>query len=421
MYKLYFKQAIATLRENPLVSFLTILGTALAVSMMLVLVLVYQVRTASFSPVSERNRLLYLELIEGLNEKGHGYFGGGAMGQRVVRECFYPMTTPEYTTAVANSTRAKRTDVPGVKTVRDCDVRYVDVAFWNVFDFHFIAGKPFDEAAFNAAIPVAVISDKVAREFFGTTEVVGQTIQLDFVNYTIQGVVSSVSKAVDEAYGEIWAPYTVNKDIMSNDFVEGIGGQLVVFFLAKSTADFDKIRQEAQSRIENFNSGQAEFKANIWKQPITNLQRMFYFVPGDRMHGIFSGMMMLAALFLLLPIFNLLGIVISQNQKRRPEIGLRKAFGATTSKIVRQLLIENFIITMIGGIIGIFLSILFFFIAKDGLLERPDVTLRPDMILKPDFFLISLAVCLFINLLSTAIPAWRTARAQVTESLNANI
>lgn len=418
---LYFKQAIAGMKENPLVSFLIILGTALSVSMMMVLVLVYQVRTASFSPVSERNRLLYLELIEGLNEQGHGYFGGGAMGQRVVQECFYPMTTPEYTTGVAGSTRIKRTDVPGVKTVRDCDVRYVDASFWDVFDFRFITGKPFDEVTFKAARPVVVISDKVAREFFGTTDVVGETIQLDFVSYTIQGVVGSVSKAVDEAYGEIWAPYTLNSEIMANDFVEGIGGQLVVFFLAKSPADFDKIKQEAQSRIENFNSGQTEFKANIWKQPITNLQRMFYFVPGDRMHGIFSGMIALTTLFLFLPIFNLLGIVISQNQKRRPEIGLRKAFGATTYSIVRQLLIENFIVTLMGGIIGIFLSFFFFFIAKDGLLERPDVTLQPDIILKPEFFLISLTVCLLINMLSTAIPAWRTARAQVTESLNANI
>lgn len=419
--KQYFKQAIASIRENPLVSFLTVLGTALSVAMMMVLVLVYQVRTASFSPVSERNRLLYLELIEGLNEKGHGYFGGGPLGLRVVRECFYPMTTPEQITAVSSGTTSKRTSVPGVKTVRECDVRLVDASFWKVFDFRFIDGTPFSEESFNSAIPVAVISDRVAREFFGSTEVAGQTIQLDFVDYKIQGIVASVSKAVDEAYGEIWIPYTVNKNLMTGDFTEGIGGQLHVYFLAKSTRDFDKIRQEAQSRVENFNSGQAEYKANIWKQPITSTQQMFYFVQQDRPHGNLTGMAMLAALFLLLPIFNLLGIMISQIQKRRPEVGLRKAFGATIPTIVNQILAENFVITLIGGVAGLCLSILFFYIAKDGLLERSDVTLRLNMILKPAFFLITLGVCMLINLLSTALPAWRTARLEVHESLNASI
>lgn len=419
--KAYFKQAIASIRENPLVTFLTILGTALSVSMMMVLVLVYQVKTASFSPVSERHRLLYLELIEGLNEKGHGYFGGGPLGHRVVHECFYPMGTPENITAVSAQTHSKRTSVPGVKTVRECDIRLVDASFWKVFDFRFMSGAPFTEEFFNSAMPVAIISDQVAREFFGTTEVAGKTIQLDFVDYTVQGVVASVSKAVNEAYGEIWIPYTVNKSLMTGDIVEGIGGQLHVYLLAKSPADFNKIRQEAQSRMESFNSGQSQYKANIWKQPISSAQRMFYFVQGDRAHGNASGMLMLASLFLFLPIFNLLGIMISQIQKRRPEMGLRKAFGATVSKIVKQVLIENFIITLIGGIIGLCLSILFFYIAKDGLLERSDVTLRLNMILKPAFFLITLIICMLINLLSTAIPTWRTARLQATESLNANV
>lgn len=419
--KQYFIQAIASIRENPLVAFLTILGTALSVAMMMVLVLVYQVKTASFSPVSERNRLMYLELIEGLNEKGHGYFGGGALGHRVIRECFYPMSTPEEITAVSAQPRTKRTAVPGIKTVRECDIRFVDASFWKVFDFRFINGAPFTEASFNSAIPVAVISNKVAREFYGTTDVIGKTIQLDYVDYTIQGVVNSVSEAVDEAYGEIWIPYSVNKDIMTSDFVEGIGGQLRVYILAKSPADFDKIRQEAQSRIESFNSAQAEYKANIWKQPISSIQRMFYFVPGDRAHGNVTGMLLLAALFLFLPIFNLLGIMISQIQKRRPEMGLRKAFGATIPKIVKQILAENFIITIIGGIAGLCLSVLFFYIAKDGLLERPDVTLQPGMIFKPVLFLVALLFCMLINLLSTAIPAWRAAQLHVTESLNANI
>ncbi|MDL2209100.1 ABC transporter permease [Parabacteroides sp. OttesenSCG-928-O15] len=420
MYRQYVKQAFASLWENPLASFLTILGTALSVAMIMVLVLVYQVKTSSFSPVSERHRMLYIPIIEGLNSDRAG-FGGGGLGIRIIRECFYPMTTPEAITAVSNQVVQRRTSVPGVKLVRECDVRQTDAAFWKVFDFRFISGAPITEEIFRSAIPAAIINDRVARQFFGTTDVVGQTLQLDFIDFTIHGVVHSVSEAVTEAYGEIWIPYSLNKTLLQGDMAEGIGGQLELCILARSSADFDAIRQEAQNRITAFNAGQKEFKANIWKQPITSVQKLFYFIQGDRMHGNFSGMLALAALFLFLPVFNLLSIIISQIQKRRAEIGIRKAFGATNTTITRQILIENLLITCIGSLIGLCLSVLFFYIAKDSLLERNDINLQLHMVVKPSLFLFTVAVCLVINLLSAGIPAWRASRAEVADSLHSNI
>ena len=202
MYKQYFKQAIAGLRENPLVGFFTILGTVLAVATMMILVLTYQIKTASFSPVSERDRMLYIDVIEGLNKDNVGYSGGG-MGYNIVQQCFYKMTIPEVVTAVTSNVTQKQASVQGNKKIRECDVRGTDVNFWKVFDFHFINGTSYTESMFASAMPVAVISDKVAREFFGTTDVAGKTIQLDYVDYKVLGVVASVSDAVSEAYGEI--------------------------------------------------------------------------------------------------------------------------------------------------------------------------------------------------------------------------
>ncbi len=417
MYKQYFKQAIVGLRENPLVGFFTILGTVLAVATMMILVLTFQIKTASFAPVSERGRMLYVNVIEGLNKDNVGYSGGG-MGYNIVQQCFYKMSTPEVLTAVTSNVTQKQTSVQGNKKIRQCDVRETDANFWKVFDFRFLNGTSYTESMFTSAMPVAVISDKVAREFFGTTEAAGKTIQLDYVDYRVLGVVASVSDAVSEAYGEIWAPFSLNDGIMKTDIAEGIGGDLQLCILAKSKSDFDAIRQEAQSRIATFNSGQKEFKANIWKQPITSIQRMFYYVQGDHLDGNFSGMLSLAALFLFLPIFNLLGIMFSQIKKRSSEIGLRKAFGATSPKIIGQLIIENFAITFIGSIIGVGVSILFLYLAKDSLLGYPDVNVHLSMILKPTLFVAAILVCLLINILSTILPAWRIAKAEIVESLN---
>ncbi|MDR2810252.1 MAG: ABC transporter permease [Tannerellaceae bacterium] len=417
MYLQYIKQALYSLRENPLVSLLTVLGTALSVAMIMVLVLIYQTQTAAYAPVSNRGRILYITEIKGemINATPQWH---SSLGSRVVRECFYPMQTPQKIAAAANAADQMRASSPGVKRVRDANVRAVDAAFWQVFDFRFLAGAPFTEEMFRSATPVVVVSEALARTFFGQTDAVGQTLSLDFVDYTIVGVVNNVSEAVQEVYAEAWTPYTLHREIMNKDGAEGICNRLCLYLLAESTSHFDDIRRECTQRLEAFNGGQKEWKATIWSQPLTSTQRMFYNTSESRMRGVFSGMLLLALMFFFLPVCNLLGIVFSQIRKRGPEIGIRKAFGATNRTIVAQILWENLFVTLLGGLTGLLLSFLFFYLTKDSLLERRDVTLQAGMMLQPFLFLTAIGVCLLINLAAAGIPARRMARTAITDSLN---
>ena len=50
MYKQYIKQAVQMLRENTLVSIISISGTALAIAMVLVMVLVFQIKSTGYAP-----------------------------------------------------------------------------------------------------------------------------------------------------------------------------------------------------------------------------------------------------------------------------------------------------------------------------------------------------------------------------------
>ena len=52
--KTYFKQAWRLLKENRLLSMVSILGTALAICLVMVIVIVWQVRTAGFKPETHR-------------------------------------------------------------------------------------------------------------------------------------------------------------------------------------------------------------------------------------------------------------------------------------------------------------------------------------------------------------------------------
>ena len=63
MYKIYLKQAWALLKENKLLSGVSIFGTALAICMIMVIVILYVVNTASFKPEVNRGRTCYITTV----------------------------------------------------------------------------------------------------------------------------------------------------------------------------------------------------------------------------------------------------------------------------------------------------------------------------------------------------------------------
>lgn len=63
MYKIYFKQAWQMLMQNRFISIIAILGTALAIMMILVIVMADTVQNADAAPESNRSRTLYIEFL----------------------------------------------------------------------------------------------------------------------------------------------------------------------------------------------------------------------------------------------------------------------------------------------------------------------------------------------------------------------
>ena len=59
MIKQYYKQALAQLRQHPLISIIGIVGTALSIFLIMLVVMMQQVKVAPFSPESNRNRFLH--------------------------------------------------------------------------------------------------------------------------------------------------------------------------------------------------------------------------------------------------------------------------------------------------------------------------------------------------------------------------
>ena len=81
-------------------------------------------------------------------------------------------------------------------------ISYTDTAFWKIFQFDFQQGGPFSRRLSLSGIRDAVISESVALALFGTDQVVGREMKLDFIVYNICGVVKDVSRFASKAWAE---------------------------------------------------------------------------------------------------------------------------------------------------------------------------------------------------------------------------
>ena len=87
-------------------------------------------------------------------------------------------------------------------------VKYTDPAFFRIFQFSFLAGKPFSQADFESGIMNAVVGEDLARRLFGTTEVVGKTFSLNYTDCRIVGVVKDASFLTRDSFAQLYLPYT---------------------------------------------------------------------------------------------------------------------------------------------------------------------------------------------------------------------
>jgi putative ABC transport system permease protein len=130
-------------------------------------------------------------------------------------------------------------------------------------------------------------------------------------------------------------------------------------------------------------------------------------------------------LLLLIPAINLSGMTHSRMKKRMSEIGVRKAFGATRKELLGQVLYENFVYTILGGLLGLVLSYLSVIFMKtlllsnlmDGYLSGTS-SLNVAMLFRPSVFLYAFIFCLLLNLMSAGIPAWKSSRTKIVNALN---
>jgi putative ABC transport system permease protein len=121
-------------------------------------------------------------------------------------------------------------------------------------------------------------------------------------------------------------------------------------------------------------------------------------------------------LFMWLPAMNLISINISRIFERSSEIGVRKAFGASSRSLVGQFVLENVLLCVLGGVVALALSWV-------ALRAIGDAGLIPyaHFVLNLRLFAIGLGLAAFFGVLSGVYPAWRMSRMHPVLALRGSV
>lgn len=427
MIKLYFKQALHLLKENKLLSSISIIGTALAIAMIMVIVITLRATIAPFAPESYRDRMLIFRYAGFQYKANENWQSNGPVSYKTAKACFKEMTTPETVSITSSFSETMLAAKPAGEKV-SCSVLQVDDDFWKVFKFDFLSGYPFDKATFDAGATKAVISEDIARQLFGTSDVVGKTFLLNHSAYMICGVVRPVSKLARYAYAQIWIPLSSTDAFTASWSEYGIMGMVSVYILAKSQDDFPAIRMETERLRDRYMEGYPDYELLYRDQPDT------YFVAAQRYSAnnppavkqAVRQYIITLIILLIVPAVNLSGLTLSRMRKRLSEIGVRKAFGAPRHELMMQVLSENMLYSLLGGVLGLilsygatfFLGSMLFSIDFMGNGVTDLRTMCMDLLFDPVVFLLAFFACFALNLLSAAIPAWRVTRTNIVDAIN---
>ena len=99
MIKQYIPQALAQLRQHPIISAVSIIGTALAIFLIMLVVMMQQVKTAPFAPESNRDRFLHVKYMSLTNKSwGESSSSNGPMSVQTAKELYASLKTPEAVT-----------------------------------------------------------------------------------------------------------------------------------------------------------------------------------------------------------------------------------------------------------------------------------------------------------------------------------
>ncbi|MGC1655521.1 MAG: ABC transporter permease [Candidatus Acidiferrales bacterium] len=297
----------------------------------------------------------------------------------------------------------------------------VSANFFDVLGVHPILGRGFMPDEDTTPRPVAVLSyDAWKTHFGGDPGILGKSIQLDQLDYTVIGVAPRDFRAVgDLASPDVFIPISMADEVATGPlktFLHDRGFRLANMVgrlkpgvtVAQASAEIRGLGSQLAKQYPKDNSGRNEMLVPIQETSIP-----------PQLHGIFALagalMMGIVGLVLLIACANVANLLLARATQRQREIAVRLALGASRTRLIRQLLTESLLIAILAGVLGILCA----YWAKSALvsLVPPFFADNLDFTLDTRVFLYTLGLAVVATLLFGLVPALQASRGDSIAAL----
>ncbi|HEX8227204.1 MAG TPA: ABC transporter permease [Candidatus Saccharimonadales bacterium] len=246
----------------------------------------------------------------------------------------------------------------------------------------------------------AVIGAKVAQEVFGQDVPLGQAFEFQGQPFVVRGIFDEFKTtplALETDFNRaVFIPYQVAQDITSNKALI-----YEILAQAKSPAAAQAASTAVTTNLKSAHGNQEDFtvlKAGETLNVTSNILNLLTYLIGG-----------IAAISLLVGGIGIMNVMLVSVTERMQEIGIRKAIGATSSQIRNQFLVEATVLSILGGIIGVILSLLI------NVLLRIFTPLQP--VISWQVVALAAGVSLAVGIIFGTAPALKAARKDPIEAL----
>jgi predicted permease len=299
--------------------------------------------------------------------------------------------------------------------------------FFDVLGVKAYRGRFFypDEGKKVGADPIAVLSYALwARRFGSDPSVVGQTITLNATSYTIIGIAPPNFKGIVSLAPPdvLWVPLSMRDYVLSGQlkdlenhrrmrWISIVGRLKPNVAVDQARAGMKTIASALEKEYPRDNPGRTCELYPLNQSALGINQRAQFSLAGGVLMGV-------VGLVLLIACVNLANLLLAQAARREKELTLRAALGAGRFRLVRQLLTESTLLSLVGGVAGLLIA---FWGRKLLWSFRPPFLADGSIDLSFDsrvlFF--TLAISLLTGLVFGIIPALKASNTDINEVLKA--
>lgn len=423
MFRNYLKTAFRNLRKSPFYTSLNVTGLAMGLATCL-LILLYVTNELSYDRYNTKVDHIYR--INNEIKFGSNYFdlavAPALLGPEILKE--FP-EVEQYTRLLWHDPLVIR---KGSENFNEGRVASADSTLFDVFSLQMIAGNPKDVLREPNTL---VITEKIARKYFNSTDVVGKNLFINNSrNYTVTAVIKDVPAESHFSF-DLFVPMLENEDSRTGGWLsENYSTYLLIkpgSDIKKLDAGFNKLllRHTENDMKAMTNKSMAEFEkeGGYIRSSLTPLTRIhLYSNKTGELQGsgnieyvyIFSA---IAVFILLIACVNFMNLSTARSANRAKEVGIRKVLGSLRKNLITQFLTESFLLSFISLIIAILATALLLPYFN----ELAGINIRTNDLLNPYILSSCVLLMLLVGLLAGSYPAFFLSAFQPIKVLKGNL